>query len=195
MISFPEFSKFIITLAYAIPKFAPDFKDPVAVKVWYNEFKDFDHSDLQLVFVKAKKSLSSFPSMKQMHEFINPDNTKNRELKISDARDSASRVISSVSKFGYTRPEDAKAYVGPLGWIAIERMGGWVSFCEMLNTDNIGQLQAQIRDLCDSQLTRQSFGFDINEPAAIGITGSKLANELIEGLCESKRISTYDREK
>lgn len=63
------------------------------------------------------------------------------------ARDAASRIVSAMSRFGYMRPEDAKEYVGELGWAVVERQGGWSSLCERVMREELPTYQAQWRQL------------------------------------------------
>jgi hypothetical protein len=63
------------------------------------------------------------------------------------ARDSASRIIAAVSKYGWNNVEQAKAYIGELGWEVVKRQGGWQTLCESLTYSNMGMLQAQWREL------------------------------------------------
>lgn len=61
------------------------------------------------------------------------------------ARDTASKAVGAVSKFGYPNGREARAYIGELGWKAIERRGGWSAFCN-LETRNESIVTAQMRD-------------------------------------------------
>jgi len=45
--------------------------------------------------------------------------TKNR------AEAEIEKVFKAFSLYGYNSPEEAKAFLGPVAWKAIERMGGW----------------------------------------------------------------------
>ena len=65
----------------------------------------------------------------------------------------SSRVIESVSKFGWTGEFKARQHVGDHGWLAIERLGGWQYLCENLGvTLNLTTTQAQIREMIKSNL-------------------------------------------
>lgn len=62
-------------------------------------------------------------------------------------KDIASRIIEAVSTCGWTNAERAKARIGELGWIVVQRQGGWTNLCSELNESNRGMIQAQMRDL------------------------------------------------
>lgn len=64
-----------------------------------------------------------------------------------NALDAVNRVISAVSKYGYTNPLSAREFIGELGWETVTRFGGWKGLCEHLNGENEGVLRAQLREL------------------------------------------------
>jgi hypothetical protein len=66
------------------------------------------------------------------------------------ARDASSRIVAAVSKYGWNNLEQAKAYIGDLGWEVVKRHGGWQTLCESLTYSNMGMLQAQWRELAAS---------------------------------------------
>lgn len=66
------------------------------------------------------------------------------------SRDTASKIIAAVSKYGWNNPERARDYIGDLGWEIVKRQGGWMNLCESLTYDNQGIYQAQWRELATS---------------------------------------------
>lgn len=77
----------------------------------------------------------------------------------SQARDAASRIISSVSKFGWPNSTEAKEYMGDLAWHIVDRYGGWEYICQNLGvTLDIGTFQAQARDAAKAQLAFGNVG-------------------------------------
>jgi hypothetical protein len=60
----------------------------------------------------------------------------------------AARIAGSISRFGYTRPKAARAYIGETGWRAIEDLGGWSGICSRITTAEMGTFTAQARELC-----------------------------------------------
>ena len=91
-----------------------------------------------------------FPLPAQIRELVN------FEISPEDkGREVASRVQSAVTKFGYSNPEDAKEYIGEVGWHCVNRFGGWGYVCENLGTNlQVLTFQAQVRDL--AQVTIKS---------------------------------------
>lgn len=66
----------------------------------------------------------------------------------------AARMAGAIARFGYTRPKEARAYIGEAGWAAAEEMGGWASICQRVTTAEIGTFTAQARELCRAHLDR-----------------------------------------
>lgn len=64
-----------------------------------------------------------------------------------DPNEIAGAIIGCVRRFGWTNPERAREAMGPEGWLAVEKFGGWQMLCESLNDDNLGQTRAQLRDM------------------------------------------------
>ncbi len=64
--------------------------------------------------------------------------------------DAAARIISAIKKYGWNNPEDARKYIGELGWEVVQRQGGWMAQCE--STDPTGVLQAQWTKLAEAIL-------------------------------------------
>ena len=77
----------------------------------------------------------------------------------SKAVEAASRTVAAVSKFGWNKPKEAREYIGELGWVAVQRFGGWMYICENLGVDiSITTFQAQIRDLSKAILKLDKAG-------------------------------------
>lgn len=64
----------------------------------------------------------------------------------------AARMAGAIARFGYTRPAEARAFIGEAGWAAAEELGGWVSICQRVTTAEIGTFTAQARELCRAHL-------------------------------------------
>lgn len=118
-----------------------------------------------LPFERVRDILENWMSSKYAKEFPLPFHV--REMispRIDDdtaARAAASRVIAAVSKFGWNQPALARAWIGELGWVAVQRIGGWEYLCENQGVGlSVTTLQAQIRDLlaAESKLGRLGYG-------------------------------------
>lgn len=66
------------------------------------------------------------------------------------AQEIANRCFGAIRRFGYTKPQQARAFIGELGWRLIERRGGWVHHCQNTMESDIPILTAQFRDAISS---------------------------------------------
>lgn len=72
---------------------------------------------------------------------------ENKPSKLAEANEVAGRIMQSISKFGYNRGNDAKEFIGPLGWIVVERFGGWYNLCVDMGVGlDPSSSRAQMRD-------------------------------------------------
>lgn len=83
----------------------------------------------------------------------------------SASRDVAARIVGSVRKHGYTQSEDAREYIGPVGWEVVRRLGGWTAVCQSMHDRDIPTLTAQYRDLAKSVIQRARAGLGDTPPA------------------------------
>lgn len=64
----------------------------------------------------------------------------------------AAKVTQAVSKFGWTNPQEAMNFIGPLGQQAVRVFGGWDYICKNLGvTIDITTFQAQVREITKSE--------------------------------------------
>lgn len=69
------------------------------------------------------------------------------------AQELAARICGAIGSCGYTQPDAARRRIGPVGWQAVEQMGGWIQLCT-LKTSELGTFRAQCRELCAVLLAR-----------------------------------------
>ena len=84
---------------------------------------------------KACRGLNSYsrtmktralPTPGQIRDMVEPDSSD------AQAKEASARIIQAVGKFGYNRPQEARTFIGELGWACVTRMGGWLHICEGL---------------------------------------------------------------
>ena len=85
------------------------------------------------------------------------------ETELDLGQEVASKVIGAVSKFGSYRGEEARTWIGEIGWECAKRMGGWVTICAELTEENKGTFFAQIRGLAQT-LNRQAKAGTLDQP-------------------------------
>lgn len=77
-----------------------------------------------------------------------------------EALEAVARIVAAVSNIGPYRTQDARAFIGELGWSVVQSEGGFENVCQVLNEDNIGILKAQWRQLAIAKQSRAAAGFD-----------------------------------
>lgn len=94
-----------------------------------------------------------FPSIKTIRDLVAPPvNTDH------DAIEAANRIVQAIADFGYYQAEGAKRFIGELGWLVVQREGGWETLCESLTTDQIPTRKAQWRELAKALIGRAQRG-------------------------------------
>jgi hypothetical protein len=85
----------------------------------------------------------AFPSPARLQAYIRP--VESIEAK---AHELASKIVESISRFGYSDFRGMENYVGPVGVDVVRRMGGWSYVCENHGTKlQPGQFFAQSREV------------------------------------------------
>lgn len=176
------FSKFIKALSKSIPKWSPDFNDEETMDAWYLHFKNITVEQLEVIFRKAPVTFDEFPSLRMLLKLTGEHSFDGD----SDPRDAASRIISAVSKYGYNNVNEAKEYIGELGWETMKRYAGsWSNFCDFLNSENISAIQAQLRELCKTVGNKLERG-EISPPG-LPSPEKSYVGKILAGLCNSTK--------
>lgn len=104
------------------------------------------------------------------------------------ALDTAAKIIQSVSKYGYTNKDHAEKFIGPIGWQAVTRFGGWQYICENLGLKiNTQTFFAQCRDLIKATMKLDS-SREIERPVMISTGSNEIekAQDIVKGILENK---------
>ena len=149
------------------------------IDLMINDLSNLEFNSVYKAYEDYRKNPKNkfFPMPSQIIGMVNPKSDSN-DL----AKESASRVIEAVSKFGWSNSEEAKTYIGSVGWSAVQRFGGWGYICENLGV-NLQQttFYAQIRDLCESFINNSNL-----------VTSS--SGPMLENKKQSDGILTSNRE-
>jgi hypothetical protein len=71
----------------------------------------------------------------------------------SAAREISGRIVQAVVKHGFYRGQEAREFIGEIGWRVVERNGGWGHICTNLGVSiDESTFKAQARDLAKAQL-------------------------------------------
>lgn len=102
-----------------------------------------------------------FPLPAQIREIIAPTVSAK-----SEARESVERIKQAITKFGYCNLNEARMYIGPVGWKLVQGLGGWTAVCEsnfIVNSNLIAQAINRGEDIVNFQgniMTDNLLGYD-----------------------------------
>lgn len=119
----------------------------------YSEFFE-PLSEVQWVkiFKMCMASYKFFPTIAEINDHLKPkDDVKDV------AYEMAGVIIESIPKFGYCNAQEAKDYLGPEAWFAVEMFGGWSVLCET-KSDDLNVIRAQLRDVCKAAMAVRKRG-------------------------------------
>lgn len=110
----------------------------------------------------------TFFSPATLRPYLNP------ELSVdAKANEVANRIRSAIGKYGWPNPNEARAYIGELGWKVVDRAGGWSYICENHGLDlNPLTFFAQSRDSAKALLESASIG-EFDKPIGIEFKKTK----------------------
>lgn len=91
-----------------------------------------------------------FPLPGQVRALVSPQ-ASNDQL----ALEAANKIIEAMARFGWTNPEKAREFMGPIAWQVVIQDGGWVNLCERTKNDDLPILRAQWRQLAGVVAIRQ----------------------------------------
>lgn len=112
--------------------------------------KDFNAYCAAIESYSKDKSNRFFPSLSQLRPYLEDYEADPKQ----EAHEIAQRCFDSITNFGYTKPKEARAFIGPVGWEAINRRGGYTYFCQETLKKDIPILISQMRDAIISDVIR-----------------------------------------
>ena len=129
--------------------------DDYILDMYASDLKDFSSADISNAFSTLRKDpkVSRFPMPAKIISVLSPKTTD-----LDNSNEVAQRIFGAVKKFGWSNREDAKTYIGDLGWKVVDMTGGWGQLCETLNDRMIPTLTAQYRDLAKGLMTKARAG-------------------------------------
>lgn len=129
----------------------------VKVKMFAAELVDLDLQSISVAFAtfRQEKGRRMMPMPADIRDRVKP-------LAVSDdalAIEAVARIVQGLSKFGGYRGEEAKTFVGELGWEVVKRQGGWTELCSSVGVDNpIGVFQSQAVKIAKAVLEQSRAG-------------------------------------
>lgn len=149
--------------------------------MYAEDLEDLEISEVAQAFKRIRRE--------ELFEFL-PLPAKIRSMILGSTKDLAldasNLIVEAMSRFGYTNPESARAFIGELGWKVVQREGGWQSLCERTTNDDLPILKAQWRELAGALYRRDQTGRGHEPPGLpsskpmeqVSVMGNKLLKEL-----------------
>jgi hypothetical protein len=146
-----------------------------AIRLYVSDLVDLPYDDVVRAMgeVRRDPKTTRMPLPAVIRDRLQPADTLE-----SNARESASRIATAVSRIGPYRTAEAKAYIGELGWEVVKRQGGWEETCAALTYDNATTLQAQWRELAISLGRRARIGLLDTPPSLPKPSGGSPSGQL-----------------
>jgi len=147
---------------------------PAAVLMMANDLKEYPLDEINQAYEKYRKAdkLFKFPMPAQIIAIMCPEPSEENL-----AREIASKISQAVTKFGWPNADDAKNYIGEIGWRVVERRGGWSYICQNLGVSiDPMTFEAQSRELAK---------------VAILAHNNPRYNDMLEQLSKGMRLIDY----
>lgn len=129
------------------------------LKMYLRDLSDLDETKCILAYDAWRKMPENrtFPLPAQIREMLNPTISLTNEQKAADI---AGRLVGAVSKFGYANAQEAREFIGEVGWQIVELRGGWNFICRNLGVSlSPSTFEAQARKQIEFSLkSNQVFG-------------------------------------
>lgn len=176
-----EFSKIVIALSTALPRYAPNFSDKMVLALWHQNLSDYTVDQLRFAASHVMRNMDTFPSLAVIRRIIESQGYDSPD---EIGTEIAARIEKAISRFGYCRSGDAMDYLGELGERVVQMMGGWQAVCDV-TTNELPSFRKKARDLAQIVFKKQIDGRGEKPPAlpntlknAVAIaSGEKKENE------------------
>lgn len=126
--------------------------DEAVLEMYIDDLNDLDPAACISGYAKYRRNPANrmFPLPAQIRELVNPGEFISAEIQ---AREIAARIVGAIAQFGWNNGTQARLYIGPVGWSAVERSGGWMHLCQNTGvTIQPTTLQAQLRDQIEGNI-------------------------------------------
>lgn len=143
---------------------------PEVLLMYVEDLADYPENDVIAAYQSYRKNPKNrvMPLPAQIIGLLNPELSPDAK-----AIEVANRIRSAIGKYGWPNPNDARAYIGELGWKVVERAGGWNYICENHGLDlNPLTFFAQSRDSAKSILESANVG-EFDRPIGIELKEQK----------------------
>ena len=155
--------------------------DPLTVALWHEMLEDLPADVVSVAMKRMCATLKYPPSVADIREAVK--DAVQDAAGIPIAGEAWARVSKAMSRWGYHRPEQARADLGEDIWKAVEMIGGWCEVC----MGERAVLSAQFERRYNAMVEQRSKLLQI--PASVREDMARLAEPLakrmlIDGGCE-----------
>lgn len=135
-----------ITLLQTILVMYPGSKlqtDALTVGIWHEMLKDLPTELVQTAVRRMCATLKFPPSIADIREAV--AEAAQEAKGTPDGGEAWRRVRKAIGWYGYTRPSEARRYLGDEIWQAVEMMGGWQEICLSDGPETVSSAQFERR--------------------------------------------------
>lgn len=138
--------------------------NPMVLEMYVEDLEAFDEVAVISAYRSYRKDPKNkfFPLPAQIIEIMSPQASDEAQ-----AIESVNRIILAITKFGYPNPDEAKEFIGDMGWLVVRDYGGWESLCQNMGVEYSEQtFRAQARDSIKSKINLSKAGM-LGTPLAL----------------------------
>lgn len=147
---------------------------PEAIQFMADDLADLPFEKVSQAYLKYRRDPKNrtMPLPAQIRAIADPVLTAEVE-----SRDVIEKIKIAISKFGYMRGAEARAFVGEIGWRIVQGLGGWQRVCEsnfIHNSALIAQARSRGEDLINFQgqiISDNLLAYEPDEQEQIGYEG------------------------
>lgn len=129
----------ILTASY----YGRALSEPV-LEMYYEDLCDLPTDQVAAAYKTYRRDPKNktFPLPAQIRDLVDPSPTPE-----ADARAVSGRISEAIVRFGHSNGNEAKLFIGQVGWDIVQSWGGWAYLCQNYGvTIDPGQFEAQTRN-------------------------------------------------
>ena len=170
-----ETAQLLALISTAYPGSKIDVND-MTVSLWHDMLQDLPGEVVASATKRMFSTLKFPPSIADIREAV-AKATSDAQGKLN-AGEAWRKVVKAISDYGYYRGDEAREYLGPDIWRAVEYIGGWADVC--LSEDPETVRSAQFERRYDAMRAQQEQLIQI--PASVRDDMARLVGPMVEKL-------------
>ena len=121
---------------------APEDIDFNYAETWCKALAGYSTEDIIKGFNQVIEFSNFWPTLHEFKRILKGTPFTDEEI----GQATVARIEKAITKFGYNNIEDAKAFLGPIGWKTVGDLGGWLAVCS-ITYDQLVSATKKMRDL------------------------------------------------